>query len=56
MTERRGGSDVGGATETTAVWDQGDVFRCEDIVSLSSPSSASDFMATSGSAPPRIAT
>jgi len=27
MTERRGGSDVGGATETVAIREQGDVFR-----------------------------
>ena len=29
MTERRGGSDVGAATETVAIQEQGDMFRCE---------------------------
>ena len=32
MTERRGGSDVGAATETVAIQEQGDMFRCEEDI------------------------
>ena len=58
MTERRGGSDVGAATETVAIQEQGDVFRCEtnlDVFILPYLFCV-DFMATSGLAPPPTAT
>ena len=32
MTEKRGGSDVGSSTETVAIRDQGDMFRCEENI------------------------
>ena len=59
MTERRGGSDVGAATETVAIQEQGDMFRCEEDIHGVFPSPylfCLDFMATSGLAPPPTAT